>query len=76
VTGLRPQIDLHHLRTDVDAVQRNIEVRGASGQVNAHAVRELYERHVAVEFQVAQLRKERNLHSKKFAAAKTQAEKE
>ena len=74
--GLRPSVDLRYIRDHADAVQANIVARGSGAFANALLVKQLYERSLTDEFDVAQMRKARNALTKKFGAAKEQAEKE
>lgn len=74
--GLRPSVDLRYIRDNAEAVQANIVARGSGAFANALVVKQLYERSLTDEFEVAQMRKARNALTKKFGAAKEQAEKE
>lgn len=74
--GLRPHLDLRYVRDHVDAVESNLLSRGSGAFASAHRVKELYEQSIAMEYEVAQVRKQRNSIGKKFGQAKTQEEKE
>ena len=74
--GLRPSVDLRYIRDNAEAVQANIVARGSGAFANALVVKQLYERSLTDEFDVAQMRKARNALTKKFGAAKEQTEKE
>ena len=75
-SGLRAAVDLRYIRDNVDAVQANLESRGSGAFASAHRVKALYETSLAAEFQVAQMRKQRNDVTKKFGAAKDKEAKE
>jgi seryl-tRNA synthetase len=74
-TGLRASLDYRYIRDNAAALQANIVARGSAGFADAHLVSSLYERAVALEFDVAQQRKARNALSKRFGAAKSAEEK-
>ena len=69
-------MDLRHVRDNVASVQSNLEARGCGAFADAHRVKSLYEESLKMEFDVAQVRKERNRIGKRFAQAKSKEEKE